>query len=814
MQVAVAETFAFDFPDVYQRINTIGENIKIQYIKDDELSLVSIALREVSTYDKYQGTDLKSRFLEGCLEQRGLVEVIADKTLPVADLISYVRTAQSADGSFFFYFGMVQISTEYCYTFSGDCNIKDRAFYEPLFDGIWQSLEYFGNPAAELAKQKIAIDGVLSKQETAEEDTKDEKEAIIPFSVPADGQELWVLDGYHFRFLPDSIVYVSEGDGLYIKLEAEMPDYSGEKHGHILNGYNDGKVYLQFSFKGIYNAGKPTGTYKFENGRHNTHLASLWTDGFHYSLDFNGEVTLRDGWLGINGYFNDYLLKVAKKLPLENIDWNKYLFISLEELETASPDIVHHIYLYDPYPALLHEKLYPFTQVQTFSIHFSPDNKSAADLKEFPKPLKRYKNLRKLILTGITAIDSIPQWIGDLKELEQLTIEDSQIEGIHPYIFQLPGLKRCYLRNNRLQSLSPALPDTLETLVLENNEFTSLPASLAKLKSLKILNIKRNPLQKLPSGLENIEHLDLELDKKMSLLDYSYKGADGKGTVPYDNTLFFAYNDKELLQKLETVISDQDLQPYQQGLTQLARKSVAIATTDEDHYEQKGNSRFGGLPDLPAGTSYPSFTSYDGTLKGLQFISQLNCADIAHLQDYLPRTGILYFFIRDQDDFEPLVMYHDGDMSVLQSASELDITEDYIFDDRGIYSPYKATFDKYPGIPFFYNVRDYLKDSFPELKALEDMYDETESLKEALYPSVTPVHSINSYVFKQHDTPEMEAVNVFKGKPEDWVVLLRVGSDRNTGFSFWDAGEIYFVIHKSDLAQKNFSKVFCGLESS
>ncbi|HJT74715.1 MAG TPA: DUF1963 domain-containing protein [Chitinophaga sp.] len=812
MQVAVTETFAADFPDIYQRIHTMWESIRGEHTKGDELSLVSIVLREVSAFDKYQGTDLLSRFRENCLEQRGNFEVIADKRLPVADLTSDILIAQSAEG-YFFYFGVVQISTEYCYTFSGDCNIKDREFYEPLFDGIWQSLEYFGNPAKELAKQKAAIDALFRKNEPAKKEEKEKKP--LPFSVPANGKELWELNGYQFHFLPDTSLYVSDNDGaLYIKLEGEMQDYNNEKHGHLLNDYNEGKVYLQFYFKGVYNNGVPTGIYKFKDERDDTYRSYLWKGGFQYSFNFNGEVTLRDGWLNINGYFGNYLLKVVKKLSLEDIQWDKYRFTSLEELDTAPVDIVHHIQLTDPYPALLHEKLHPFTQVRTFAIHFSPDNRSAADLKEFPKPLKRYKFLKQLNLSGISAVDTLPQWIGDLKELEHLSVSESQIEGIHPYVFQLPKLKFCYLGNNRLQSLAPSLPDTLEFLLLENNQLTSLPASLAELKNLKSLNISRNPLQKLPAGLENIESLDLELEKKLTLLDYSYKGADGKGTVPYDNTLFFAHNDKELLQGLETAISDQNLQSYQKGLIQLARKSVAIATAGEDHYEQKGNSRFGGLPDLPAGTSYPSFTSYDGSSKGLQFISQLNCADVAHLQDYLPRTGILYFFIRDQDDFEPLVMYYDGDMSLLQSASELDITEDHIFDDRGIYTPYKATFDKYPGIPFFYNIGNYLKDSFPELEALEDMYDETEALKEALYPSVKPVHSINSYVFKQHDTPETEAVNAFKGKPEDWMVLLRVGSDSNTGFSFWDAGEIYFVIHKSDLAQKNFSKVFCGLESS
>ncbi|WP_222597119.1 YwqG family protein [Chitinophaga pinensis] len=292
----------------------------------------------------------------------------------------------------------------------------------------------------------------------------------------------------------------------------------------------------------------------------------------------------------------------------------------------------------------------------------------------------------------------------------------------------------------------------------------------------------------------------------MVLLDYSYKGADGEGTTQFDNELFWAKHDDRLRKQLEQIITTQELQTYQEGLTALARKSVAFATTKEDNYSRKGNSRFGGLPDLPAHIPYPSFKDYQGNEKGMQFIAQINCTDIAHLQDYLPRTGILYFFIEDQEDTDAKVIYYDGDLSALQSAGQLDITEDYIYDQHGIYTPYKVIADKYASLPSFYNARDYYAHSWPELEALEEEDDATDALKQALEPDFKAIHSINSYVFKQHDTPEKEAVHAFKGKPEDWMVLLKVGSDSQPGFCFWDAGEIYFVIHKVIWRRKTFQK--------
>lgn len=809
MQSASTKTFSVNFPDDYVNIRPAWESIRGEHLKEGEdfPSFAGVGLQENSFYDKYKGSDLLERFRAGCMEQRGDVDLVEDKTLPVAGLTSHIRMVKSDE--FFYYFGIVPINSAYSYTFTGDCNLGNEDMYIPRFDTIWQSLQYFGNQNAEMDAQKAAIDALFGGNDDEDEETAD-KEPVEAFEIPADDSESWQLGDFTIHIIPaENPVQISDGDGaLYIRIDGEMPDYSDDRHGHLLNDYEDGKVYLQFYFKGIYRDGVPTGTFTFEKERDNTYRSYLWKGGFHYALDLDATVTLKDGWLGIRGHFNNYPVSIDKRIPLDNLDWTKYRFLDPEELETAPNDIVRHIFLSDPNPEQLHETLQPFNQVETLSIFFKHDNQLANDVKEVPKPVKKYKQLRELTLTHLRGMDSLPQWIGDLKELETIHITGSQIAGIHPYIFQLPKLKYCYLSDNRLGSIHSNLPDTLETLSLENNQLTTVPASLAKLKRV---NLKQNPLEQLPAGLVDVPDLDLELEKKTALLDYTYKGANGKGTVEFDDTIFFIKDD--LKPRLHAVIDELELQPYRDGLTKLARKSIGFTTTEEDTYNEMGNLRFGGLPDLPADIPYPSFTDRHGQEKGLQFIAQLDCAAISHLQDYLPRTGMLYFFIKDQEDIDPKVIYYNGDPLALQSAKKLDITAAFIYDEAGIYTPFKAQAENYVSVPFFYNAEDYYKHIAPELAPLEEMYEETEAMTFALRPDDV-AHSINSYVFKQHDTPEIEASQAFKGKPEDWMVLLRISSDRNTGFSFWDAGEIYFVIHKSDLAQGDFSQVYCGLESS
>jgi uncharacterized protein YwqG len=580
-----------------------------------------------------------------------------------------------------------------------------------------------------------------------------------------------------------------------VRIEGQAPEGEAD----IINDYEDGKVYLQFYFKGIYNAGIPTGQFRFEDEKETTWMSYVWKGGFHYLMSLTAEITLKDGWMGIEGYFNEYPVKVAVKLATAELDWHKYRFLKIEELETAAPDIVHHLWLSDPYPGILEETLYPLKELEVLSIDFPADSKQAADFREVPKAIKRFKELKELTLRGVSALDSLPQWLGDLKQLETLRLSDSQVQGIHPYILQLPVLKSLYLSNNQLSSIHQALPEKLENLVLSKNQLTTVPESVTRLQSL---NIEDNPLKQLPASIDQIPSLYLELDKKMTLLDYTYKGA-----IPYDDNKFYAKQDPELLSVLEKEVDNADLNVFKEGYVKYARKAVSFKTTEEDNYSAKGHHRFGGLPDLPAGTTYPSFKDYEGNERGLQFLAQINCGDISHLQDYLPRTGMLYFFIEDQEqEMGPKVIYYEG--NDLQSAKDLDIDEDYIWEQNGIYTPFKADAGKYPSIPFLYNSRD----RYPELSDADEMDDEVEKLYNSLTKDA--VHAMNSFVFKQHDTPEMEAVNAKKGKPDEWMVLLRVSSDSNTGFSFWDAGEIYFVIHKSDLGKKDFSNVYCGLESS
>ncbi|GAA3783660.1 DUF1963 domain-containing protein [Flavobacterium ginsengiterrae] len=821
------ETFSLLIPSVYTDMQVVWESIRAAHEQPDSdyLSYATTTLIPAAFFDQFTGENIVLRFWESCKPKNEEIELLEEKTVYLGNLAVPVQLMKSEE-DIFYYYSIVQISDTFCYIFKGDCKIENRSFYEPLFDEIWQSLEYFGNPQEAIDKlPKFLLDFYYHKESEnnlSNEEEQSEENDILPaieeFSIPEDGKEYWIIDDIELQFLPECSESVDRT--LYVNLEGIIPEFDEKKHGYIIDSYN-GAVALNFSLSQIYNQGIPTGIVPFEKGRDESYNHYLWDRGFKYSLGFTGNVTLKEGWIGLNGYLEDkwepkrFKISLAKKIAIQDLEWEKYDFTLLKELEKTSPKIVRQLKLKDPDPTELREELHSLVNLESLTIQFSNNSKEAEAFTEIPSSIKHFKNLKSLHFSGISAVSKFPEWIGDLQELEFLLLAGSKAEGIHPYTIQyLSNLKYCYLENNNLESAPKSIPDNLEVLHLEGNQLTDIPNSYTQLTNLRKLHIRNNPFKSLPSGLENIPELDLELEKKMTFLDYTYKGADNSGVIPFNNELFYARNDAELNSDLEKAINETDFQKYEKGLSNIARHSVNFVTTIPDTYDELGNTRMGGLPDLPVNVDYPTLT-IDEEKKGYQFIAQINCSFIAGLQDYLPRTGILYFFINDQEDFSAKVIYYDGEIEKLKSAKELNIDEDFIYDEAGIFHPFKVDSAKCVSLPSFYNDEQYYEETAPELKELEELYDETEALQELLLPFDTKSsHGINNYVFKQHDSPEIEAVNKLKGKPEEWMVLLRVSSDNNPGFSFWDAGEIYFVIHKSDLAKKDFSNVYCGLETS
>src|SRR5690606_8319479 len=128
------------------------------------------------------------------------------------------------------------------------------------------------------------------------------------------------------------------------------------------------------------------------------------------------------------------------------------------------------------------------------------------------------------------------------------------------------------ISHNQLESL----PDTVNLpnvkwMDLSQNQLTHLPVSLAKLPQLKVLKITGNPWVDIPSSIAHIGDVGLEIAYKRQFFDYDYQGADGTGTVVWDNDVFVAKHDSALMQSVADYWNNDAVKPFRDDLTRLMK---------------------------------------------------------------------------------------------------------------------------------------------------------------------------------------------------------------------------------------------------
>ncbi|UYB51905.1 DUF1963 domain-containing protein [Xanthomonas sp. AM6] len=826
MRRVQTDALSIDLPDRFTVVRQVGQFIKAAYpVADDEVSLGIVIVQRESPPDA-AAADPWVDFRAQCRTRRGEVTVLAEQELAIDGRPALQMTVQG--NGYAYLFAMVPLDDALYLDIVGDCPAGTEAEHFPVLDDALRSLRVTGDPAAALAAHDAWLQNMFGSQDD-EDGNDDGHPAPVtapaePFRIPEDGRDVFLIDDLSLDFRRETGASIgnagSTGDELVIDLQARARKADAAARAHLVD---DAKVYFRFSVKGIHRAGVPTGRIRFEDDREPAHQAYLWSGGLRYDLKLWGELVLEQGWVGFSGYLqaygsgHRYPVRIAHKLATETLDWSNYRFSSMDELSSAAHGVPRHAQLSNLAGPTLPEALYAYPSLRSLSIYYDDETAGANGLRELPDAIARFSALEELSVVRAKALEHLPASLGTLRALRRLHITGSGIRAVPPELLSLP-LMYCVLDDNALEQLPEVpFPATLKTLSLAGNQLQTVPAGIAALPALQRLDLTNNPLTALPAGLECIERLELELPKKHALLDYRYKGADGQGTVAFDDDAYFVRSDPGLARQLEQALaSDAQWSPHHPGMHALAWRAIALATDEADDYRLRGNTRFGGLPDLPPDLPYPRFTAFDGTVRPMQFIAQLDCAQLAPLQTYLPREGVLYFFISDQEDLTPQVFHYAGPRAALQTAADLASDATLVDDQDGGSLPYRASAASWISVPHFYSDEAYYQGAAAGLDGLEEAYELVESLRDRLaaQSTVSPVHGVNSHVFKQHDTPLSEAANRLHGRPEDFIVLLRVASDANPGFCFWDAGELYFVIHKSDLAKQDFSNVYCGLESS
>jgi uncharacterized protein YwqG len=258
-----------------------------------------------------------------------------------------------------------------------------------------------------------------------------------------------------------------------------------------------------------------------------------------------------------------------------------------------------------------------------------------------------------------------------------------------------------------------------------------------------------------------------------------------------------------------------------------ARPSLLIRTTTVDQESLAiGQSRIGGVPDLPRGFEWPR---YDGL--ALSFIAQFDLAELARQSSVLPDHGTLAFFY-DSDQriwgFDPkhrgsamVAYFPDAPQSLIRTELPADVHETGRFSSCSV--QYEDEVTVLDAQSEFYQPE--LTDD--EREPIDDFRDENFDEK------FTPVHRIGGHADVIQNPMELECQLVANGLycgdatgyqdpraaaltpgATDWRLLLQIDSDDNAGMMWGDCGRLYSWIREEDLRAKAFEKCWMILQCS
>jgi len=624
-------------------------------------------------------------------------------------------------------------------------------------------------------------------------DVGEEEEQVKEYSlptIPKDGKEIFTVGNLNFEFITDeSKMHIPAfSKELVTTIKAKTTKIKKGIKEQILDDYpGDGLVNITISAKGIHVNGKPNGTLYFEDGKTNAPLfLTSRIEGFDYRLDFNGNAHFEEGWFLLNGemtksyHDKSFPIQVSKKFDTKTLEWENYKFSSLEETKTANANEVQFLSIINPEFTQLPKTIFKFKNLEDISIsqHSKNWKSEKLPLLEIQSEIGNLTKLKKLYING-TLIEKLPKSIEKLQDLERLSINNCLLKTIPESVFKLPKLTYLSLSSNQL-TIIPKEMDVpkLHTLYLENNKLKTVPEVLANQPKLKKINLKRNPLEYLPEIFNTVESIDLSIEDKTRLLDFSYKGANDEGTIEWNDTIFWSKNDSDLALEIDRVIIENKLEEHATALRSLVKKCIGFTHDGEDDYTQIGNHRFGGMPDLPEDIAYPRFgeNENDGIDDyAYEFIGQINCSQISHLQKYLPRNGTLFFFLETIHNVygasnDPCKVIYCENNEKLVSGKRFKFYEDDYYEmfDASAYKPYKVKAYKMNSAPSLFESHintHLLLGEAEKLKNEEELLDRLyDTFEIPINDNNVFQYAINPYGFAQNEHAELQASNIIKRK--------------------------------------------------
>lgn len=268
---------------------------------------------------------------------------------------------------------------------------------------------------------------------------------------------------------------------------------------------------------------------------------------------------------------------------------------------------------------------------------------------------------------------------------------------------------------------------------------------------------------------------------------------------------------------LQQALIDADLGAYAHKLLAFKRQCLRLHT-HPTQIPTIGATRIGGLPDLPRNFSWPMHNG-----RPCEFIAQLNFAEIAphDFTGTLPTSGILFVFYDGLEYEDPIgtpdqtgaevLHFYTGPLHTLQPAQAFPSALEF----WQRYNPCSVTYHPDWMLPAYFAYASV------ELEKTVFAYTRYSQIPPALERFRKVVGELEPYADseKHHmfgycepilqDDPLYELPNGLGDDAEEWLLLLQISSDQNTGMLWGDTSTLYYMIRKPDLIQHNFDAVIC-----
>ncbi len=288
------------------------------------------------------------------------------------------------------------------------------------------------------------------------------------------------------------------------------------------------------------------------------------------------------------------------------------------------------------------------------------------------------------------------------------------------------------------------------------------------------------------------------------------------------------FGDKNLNEKVKKQLKKLNWEVDFNIVLGLLKPTISIKTKIANEKIKIGKSKFGGLPDLPKKTEWPSLNGFP-----FAFISQINLDEIKFdIENKLPKKGILYFFFStNQTDYQfessnkiHKVLYFNKNFDDLK-------TQDYPinYDELAKFKECKIEFSEHYSLPSYQNyqiIENGFSDEDENLLfeaneliceitgANQDVGHQVLGNANAVQGDVSYWWANQNYNVQNEVSEENKTENSKKEK--EIILLLQIDMlDENPEFHKYGAsGGIYFGIKKQDLENGNFENTKFVIQNS